>query len=187
MSGEAEPGRPLEAYRDYLRLLARLQLGPQLRGKLDPSDLVQETLLKAHQRSEQFRGQTEAEKAAWLRRILASTLADAARQFSAEARDLTRERSLEESLAESSVRLEAWLASERSAPSEQAERQEQLLLLAEALEQLPEDQRAAIELKHLHGCTLEETAQQMGRTRASVVGLLFRGLKKLRELLDEEE
>jgi hypothetical protein len=71
--------RPLEQYREYLRMSARLQLAPRLRGKLDPSDIVQEALLKAHEKRDQFRGKIKEERTAWLRSILANTLIDVAR------------------------------------------------------------------------------------------------------------
>src|ERR1051326_3477933 len=93
-------GRTLEQYRDYLRLLARLQLDERLQSKLDPSDVVQETLLKAHAKKEQFRGQTDAEMAGWLRQILANTIAESARKYRAGARDVRREQSLEAALEE---------------------------------------------------------------------------------------
>src|ERR1700740_2987619 len=88
----------LERFRGYLRLLAGLQLSPQLQAKLDASDLVQQALLRAYQAEGQFRGRTPAERAAWLRRILARTLADAVRDLHREKRDVNRERSLERAL-----------------------------------------------------------------------------------------
>src|SRR5918912_742947 len=107
MTEEAEgPGRPLEDYREYLRLLARLQLDPRLRSRLDPSDIAQETLLKAHERRDQFRGKTEGERIAWLRTILANTLTDAVRKLGREQGHA--ERSLEAAVEESSARLEEW-------------------------------------------------------------------------------
>jgi RNA polymerase sigma-70 factor, ECF subfamily len=183
---DATAERPLEPYGDYLRLLARLQLSPRLHAKLDASDIVQQTLLQAHANRAQFRGRSEAEWLAWLRAILANALAAAGRRFAAEARDLDREHSLEARLEESASRLEGLLAADQSSPSERAVRGEELLRLAHAMACLPPDQQRVVELHHLKGLPVAEVAGLMGRSRPAVVGLLFRGLKKLRELLREE-
>jgi RNA polymerase sigma-70 factor (ECF subfamily) len=175
----------LEAYRDYLRLLAGVQLDPRLRGKLDPSDVVQETLARAHEKRAQFRGTTEAEKSAWLRQILANELAAAVRRFATGKRDAGREQSLHAAIEQSSARLEALLAAEQSSPSEQAVRHEELRRLAAALAGLLEDQRRAVELHHLHGQSVEEIAAALGKSESAVGGLLRRGLKRLRELMRE--
>src|SRR5438876_4777969 len=98
-------GRELERFREYLRLLARLQLDPRWQAKLDPSDIVQQTLLQAYEARDQFRGRNTAERAAWLRQILARVLANAVRNLSRAKRDAGRERSLEAALSQSSSRL----------------------------------------------------------------------------------
>lgn len=188
MAGESQPdGEALERCRDYLHLLARLHLDPRLKGKLDPSDVVQQTLLNAHAKLDQYRGQSDAELAGWLRRILANNLADAGRAFGAQARDVARERSLEVDLDQSSARLDAWLAADQSSPSQRVQRNETSLRLAGALARLAEDQRTAVELHHLKGMPVAEVAEIMGRTRPAVVGLLFRGLRKLRQELDAHQ
>jgi RNA polymerase sigma-70 factor (ECF subfamily) len=97
------------------------------------------------------------------------------------------ERSLEASVEQSASRLEAWLADEGSSASEKAQRNEQMRRLAEALAELPEDQRRAVELKHLQGQSLEEVGREMGRSVTAVAGLLRRGLDKLRQRLAEGE
>jgi RNA polymerase sigma-70 factor (ECF subfamily) len=184
-SGPKVEDQALERYRAYLRLLARLHLDPRLAGKLDPSDIVQQTLLQAWQGLEHFRGKSEPELAAWLRQILARNLAMAVRDFSRDKRDVVREQSLEAALAASSSQLEVWLAAEQSSPSQQAERQEQALRLAEALERLPEGQREALVLQHWQGWSLAQIGEHLGKSVEAVAGLIKRGLKQLRLLLQE--
>jgi RNA polymerase sigma-70 factor (ECF subfamily) len=175
--------RSIEDYRDYLLLLVRLQLGSGLRAKLDASDIVQQAILHAHERRSQFRGATEGEWLAWLRAILVNALAGASRRLHAQARDPGRERSLEADLERSASRMESQLAADQTSPSERVVRGEELLRLAHAIAKLPEDQRSVVELHYLKGLTVAEVAEQIGRTRPAAVGLLFRGLKRLRELL----
>jgi RNA polymerase sigma-70 factor (ECF subfamily) len=180
-------GPALERFRGYLHLLARLHLDPRLRAKLTPSDVVQQTLLQAYQGLAGLRGATDAELAAWLRRILAHNMAHAVRDLGRAKRDIGRERSLEEAVDASSARLEAWLAAEQSSPSQQAARNEQLLRLAEALTELPEAQREAVVQHYWQGRSLAEIGAELGRTLAAVAGLLHRGLKQLRRRLREPE
>lgn len=176
----------LERFREYLRLLARMQLPNLLHGKMDPSDLVQQTLLKAYQAADQFRGQTLAEQASWLRQILANTLANNIRDFSRARRDVALERSLQAALDDSSSRLEAWLAADQETPSALVVRDEQFLHLAEGLSGLPDDQREALLLRYCQGRSLAEIGEKLGRTRAAVASLLRRGLQQLRKVLHQE-
>jgi RNA polymerase sigma-70 factor (ECF subfamily) len=177
----------IEQYRHYLVMLAERQIDPRLRGKLDASDVVQQTLLEAHRGSEQLRAQSEPEMVGWLRKILAHNLSDAVRSFRREKRDVTRERSVHAALDQSSARLEAWIASEESTPSQKLVRREETLQLADALDQLPDSQREALILKNWHGWSVAEIARHLDRTPEAVAGLLKRGLASLRQQLTQSE
>jgi RNA polymerase sigma-70 factor (ECF subfamily) len=180
------PDQELEKYRPYLILLARMNLGQELQGKLDASDLVQHTLLEAYRKRDQFRGQGEAEMAAWLRQMLVYALADVRREFKRGKRCIARERSLQATLDGSSVQLEG-LAAQQSSPSQRTVRHENILRLAAALLQLPEDQRQAVERKHLQGLSVAEIAVLLNRSETAVGGLLRRGMTSLGELLKEKD
>ena len=163
----------------------RARLNPRQAAKLDSSDIVQQTLLNAFAKRDQFRGSTEAEFAAWLREILKHYLADALRDQRRHKRDVRRERSLEDRIDDTFSRTRNWLAAAQSSPRQKAIRQEDLLRLSEALVELPEVQREVIVLHHLQGLQLAEVAAEIGRSESAVAGLLFRGLKNLHSLLGE--
>lgn len=181
------PSQDLERFREYLCLLARLQLDSRLQGKVDPSGVVQQTLLEAHQVLDGAPNANVLLTSAWLRQILANNLRDEIRKFTGAARNADRERALESALEASSSKLQACLAASQSSPSQQAIRQEQLLALAAALARLPQDQRQTVEWHYLQGCPLADVAERLGRSKGAVAQLLFRALAKLRKLLAESE
>jgi RNA polymerase sigma-70 factor (ECF subfamily) len=185
-----EPGaldRLLESYRQYLKLLARTGIDHSLQGKADPSDLVQETFLKAHQHFRQFRGNNEVELTAWLRRILARNLADLTRRYHlAESRRAGRERSLERLLNTSSQALDKLLANAAGSPSESAQRRELSVVLANALAELSEEQREVVVLHSLEERDWPEVALLMKRTAGAVRSLWVRALKQLRPLIEKQ-
>jgi RNA polymerase sigma-70 factor, ECF subfamily len=175
-------GDRLPRFRGYLRLLARSHLANDFDGKLDPSDIVQQTMLEAYDQRKRFEGNDD-QLAAWLRQILVHNVADGLRALARQCRDARRERSLDAAIDDSFVKVHEWLAAEQTSPSEHAMRSEQLLGLADALDELPSAQREAIILHHIHGWTLARTAQHLCRGEAAVAGLLHRGLKGLRQSL----
>jgi RNA polymerase sigma-70 factor (ECF subfamily) len=177
----------LERYRSYLLLLARFRLDPRLRGKVDASDVVQQTLLEAHRDLAHFRGVASGQQAAWLRQILARNLANVVRDFGRGKRDVRREQALQADIDQSAARLELWLADQQTSPSQHAERHERAVQLAEALAVLPEAQREAVVLRHFQVLSLAEIAERLECTTAAVTGLLHRGLKSLRQHLHELE
>jgi RNA polymerase sigma-70 factor (ECF subfamily) len=178
----AAAGELLQRYREWLCLLARLQLGRRLRAKCDASDVAQQALLEACRALPEFRGGTEAEFTAWLRQILAHVLThEGRRYYGTQQRALEREVSLEQALLESSQQLGGLLAASDPSPSQEVVRREQGVLLADVLARLPADYREVIILRNLEGLSHEAVAQRMGRGVGAVRMLWVRALARLRE------
>jgi RNA polymerase sigma-70 factor (ECF subfamily) len=177
-------GQLLELYRDYLTLLARVQIGKRLQSKVDAADLVQETFLQAHEHFAGFRGRSEGELVSWLRQILATTLANLVRHYcGTRRRDVRLERDLAAELDESSRVLDRALVVQHSTPSQRAARREQAVVLANALARLPVEYREVIILRHLEGLKFADVAQRMGRSIDSVKKLWTPALAHLRSAL----
>jgi RNA polymerase sigma-70 factor (ECF subfamily) len=187
-SGESL-GRLLQLYANYLKLLVLAQLENNLRARVSPSDVVQETFFEAHRDFLQFRGQTTAEFAAWLRRILVNNLSRVVEQhILAEKRDVRREVSLERlatALEQSTARLEAVLPDPGSSPSAGAHRRELEIMLADQLAELPIDYRDVIVMRHIESLPFDEIGRRMDRSSGAVRMLWLRAVKMLRERLDE--
>ena len=176
----------LESYRSYLRLLARTLIGPDLRAKIDESDVAQETLIKANERFGQFRGNSEKELAAWLRAVLTHNLADVGRRFrGAAARDIFKERSLNQAMQASSLNLGRFVAVNVSSPSERVAQRELDVILADAMGELARDHREVLVLRSLEERDWHEIAERMERGYDAVRMLWMRALESLRPRIEE--
>ena len=179
-------GQLLARYGNYLGLLARVQVGRRLQGKIDPADLVQETFLEAHRHFPGFRGQSEPEVAVWLRQIMAGVLSNQLRRYlGTQGRDVRMERELAGELDRSSQAFDRGLADPGPTPSKLAVGRERAVLLADALGRLPDDYREAIILRNLEELPFAEVAQRMGRSEDAVQKLWVRALARLRAALEE--
>ncbi len=177
-------GSHLERHRPYLAVLANAHLGANHQRRIAASDIVQETLAEAFELRQQFRGD-EASLTAWLRKMLINNVADAFRAMYREKRDVRREKPLEAAIDDSFCRAESWLLAEQTSPSQDAARSEQLLAMSRAIAQLPDDQRQAVVLRYLSDWSLKDLAAHLGRSESAVAGLLYRGVGRLRQILQE--
>ena len=173
---------PLTRYEPWLRLIAGWEIDSRLGQKFSASDVVQQTMLEAWKDWDKFRGDEECQRRAWLRQILAHQLARLARHYAGtQKRDIACERSIDASLANSSMRLDRFLAADQSSPSRRAADNEQSLRLATILEQLPDDYRQVIRLRNLEELSHEEVALRMNRSVGAVRMLWVRALAALRQ------
>ncbi len=153
-------GESLEACRAYLLLVAGRELDRDLVAKGGASDLVQETFLEAQRDFRQFNGASEAEFLGWLRKILLHNLANFRRTYrQTDKRKITKEVDIDSD--RSSRDLRAFLQAGNSSPSSHAIRNEQLIAIEQALENLPEAYVQVIVLRNRDGCSFEKIGELM--------------------------
>ena len=185
---EESLGALLASYERYLKLLAEVQLGGELRRKVDASDIVQETFLEAHRAFERFEGTQGDQLIAWLKSILATRLANTMRHYlGTQARDIRLEKRIGQGFDQSAMSLGGLLAAPGSTPSQHVASREQAQLVAEALLRLPADYRDVIVMRHLEGETFPTIAKTMNRSVDSVEKLWLRGMAKLKREVKQEE
>ncbi len=169
-----------DRFRPALVLWAKCQMPAWLRGKLDPVDLVQQTLLEAHAAREPFSGRSDLETLGYLRRALSNNLIDATRKFARDRADVAQD-----DCGHSSVRMADWLAADHTSPSERAARNEAFERLAGALAELPDAQRVAVEMRYLQKLKVADIARLMDRSEGAVSLLLHRAVSALRDVLTD--
>jgi RNA polymerase sigma-70 factor (ECF subfamily) len=156
-----------------------------LQAKLDASDLVQDTLLEAQVKFRLFHGSDEPQFVEWLRRILATKVANLVRHYcGTKMRDVGLEQEIDAGL-DHSARMSHGLAASLVTASEQAARREEAVILADALARLPGDYQEVIKLRHFEGLTFPEIARTLDRTLDSIDKLWLRALTKLRQIVGE--
>lgn len=196
LSSESPPNEPpaedvrtqwLIRHEAWLKVLARIEIESRFQGKFSAADAVQQTMLEAWRCWDNFRGDQEVARRAWLRQILAHQLAHLARHYGGtQKRDLSREISIDQTLAHSAGRLDQLLATDQSSPSVVAAKREQQLRLASVLEQLPSDYRQVLLLRSIEDLPHEEIALRMQRTPGAVRMLWLRALAALREKMEDK-
>lgn len=187
--GNAEPlGELLQLYRNYLMVLATTQFDQRLRRRMNPSDLVQETMLAAHRDFGKFRGGSERELLAWLRQTLINCLHHAVEtHVKAKMRDVRAEVSLEhfsQQLDQSARKLEQVLADSGPTPSAQSQQRERAVALADQLAKLSPHYRDVIVLRNLQGLTFDEIGERMERKPGAVRMLWLRAIDKFRQIYE---
>ncbi len=176
----------LASVRNLHRLLVKVRHDKDLRKKIDTSDVLQETELQALKDFDNFRGESVGEFISWIREILKTKRAKAARLYLTKKRDMTLEQELDLGLEESAQALASLAHSDDTSPVDQVIQVERELKVADALGKLPETQRKIAELHYIQEMTLREVGKRLGKTENAVQKLWARALMKLREILKED-
>jgi RNA polymerase sigma-70 factor (ECF subfamily) len=174
----------LQRVEEELTAMIGIEIPAHLRSKISEEDVRQGARLRLLRNAKALEGRSPAEQRAYLKQAVTSELADAVDHYRTKRRHTARERSLDADNPSNSFATS--LASNHTSPSGRASRLEQSARLEEALNSLPEPQRVAVQLHHLQGLTVEQTAIAMGKTKGAVAGLIARGVNRLHDSLKDE-
>jgi RNA polymerase sigma-70 factor, ECF subfamily len=186
-----DPGardRLLARHRDRLRALIALRMDPRLRARLDPSDVVQESLAEADRRLAGYLRDQPLPFYPWLRGLALERLAQLHRRHvRSQKRSVAREEHSLSALPDDSVReLAARLAGRCSSPSSRMRQEDLKRRLGEVLDQMGEHDREVIVLRHLEQLSVREIAAVLGISEGAVKVRHVRALERLRKLLADE-
>ena len=187
-AGDSGAWRALvERHHARLRRMVGLRLDPRLRGRVDPSDVLQEAYLDAARLLPEYLEAPPLPLFLWLRQLVGTRLAKAHRHHLATAaRDVRREAGPEPVPAASSVALVEQLIATSTRPSEEAARQELRDRLFSTLEQMDPLDREVLALRHFEQLTNSEAARTLGLTDGAASKRYVRALERLRNLLAAE-
>jgi RNA polymerase sigma-70 factor (ECF subfamily) len=173
-------------YRDRLRRMVELRLDHQLRGRVDPSDVIQDAYLDVAGRLPEYLRDPKLPLYLWLRLVVGERLVDLYRHHAGkQMRDVRREVSLyREALPQaSSAALAAQLLGKNTSPTQAAVRAERLLRVQEALNSLDPTDREVLALRHFEQLSRAETAQVLGISEGAAAKRHIRALQRLKEAL----
>ncbi|MCA9062980.1 MAG: sigma-70 family RNA polymerase sigma factor [Planctomycetaceae bacterium] len=174
----------IRRFRPVLVTLAEALISPSLRAEIDASDLVQQTLMEAHQQEQVLNSIGEGPFFSWLRNALRHNVLDAVRHLKTQKNEAAR-RVRAADIEDSFIRLEQLLIADDTSPSERIQRNEQIALLLAAVQELPDGQKEAVMLKHLRGFSLQQVAEALGLSEPAAAGLLHRGRRQLVQRLEK--
>jgi RNA polymerase sigma-70 factor (ECF subfamily) len=179
--------RLLETHRQRLRTMVAVRIDPRLSARVDPSDIVQETLIAAHKRLPRYLQERPIAFYPWLRRLAVQQLIDTHRRHVvAKKRDVRQDAPWDATLSDQSAMLLAdRLGSPISSPSQQLMKQELHRRVKQAMAQLNETDREILVLRHLEDLSVKETAAVLTISEGTVKSRHFRALERLRKYIDE--
>lgn len=176
----------LDRHRDRLRQMVRVRMDTRLASRVDPSDVVQETLAKGAARLPEYLQSPSLEFYPWLRQIAHDCLVDLQRRHAhAGKRTVTKEEQLALSDA-SAVALAQRLFTKKGGPLSHLLREELLARTRQAMQGLSASDREVLTLRHLEELSTKETAAVLGVSESVIKVRLLRAVQRLRELLELE-
>src|SRR5262245_36088652 len=175
----------LNRHRARLRSLVRLRLDPRVSARVDPSDVIQETLLEAHRRFSEYLQNRPLPFYPWLRQLACERVGRLhQRHLRAQKRSVRREQTFDPLMSDDSLALLAsQLAPRGNEPQSRVLKAELRARVREALEQLTPAHREVLVLRHLEQLSVEEISAVLGVGQSTVTMRQLRALQKLRALL----